>query len=152
MPFYGPIVVLLSSLLLFMPAPAAAEQDCSRSSGVMDLKDLDRFAQSAMHGHVLYVTCIASALVIGNYENASYIATTKLGLNTKGGFLSKKFGYNEPSQDIWERGYDFRLQATRFAASAKATASVKSEANRFRTHREFVELLTHCQGCHETMY
>jgi len=147
MRFWGLVLVGLCGL----PAPVAADQNCSAPTGIMDLKEQGYFATSAMHGHVLSVTCIASAMVVGNYENASHIAKMKLGLKTKGGTRSDEFGYIEPSQEMWERGYAFRTQATRFAASANAAHRVSSEENQNRAHREFLELLTHCEGCHATL-
>ncbi|MCW8915832.1 MAG: hypothetical protein OQK24_08255, partial [Magnetovibrio sp.] len=98
--------------------------------------------------HMVYVTCIASALSVENYANASIIAKQKLGLKTKGGQRSAVWSYREPSQELWEKGYAFRTQATRFAASANAAAQLPTEFNKTRTNKEYLNLLSLCQDCH----
>lgn len=145
------IFALIALFSTFATAVHAEQRyDCEKTAGFTNTLSLDRAAGTAMHGHVIYVTCIAAALNVKNYANASHIAATKLGLNTKGGQRSGILGYREPSQELWEKGHAFRRQATRFAASANAAARVPNDANRLRTYGEFLHLLSLCQGCHAT--
>lgn len=90
-----------------LPAQAETAQDCSSPVGVMESMELRKLGNSLMDEHVGIITCIASSLTVGNYENASRIAAVKLAALTTGGKRSGELGYNEPSQILWERGYAF---------------------------------------------
>ena len=140
------IILCLASTL----ANANEQYDCARIDGLTDLSKLDESISTSMHGHMMYATCIASALAVENYANASYVARSKLGVSTKGGQRSKYFGFREPSQELWEKGFGFRKQASRFAFSAQAASQVPDTMNRERTIKEYLQLLTLCQDCHRT--
>ena len=144
--------LILTIILCLAPTIAYAEEpyDCARKDGQTNLHKLDESIGSSMHGHMAYATCIAAALAVENYANASYIARTKLGVSTKGGQRSKYFGFREPSQELWEKGFVFRQQASRFAFSAQAASQVPDTVNRERTIQEYLQLLTLCQDCHRT--